>query len=100
VVESEDCVRDYPDYQMTSYGSRGEVRVQVETLDGRTDRQTIQIAPGHPKRPMTWPQAKGKFIGCLEAAGQTAQKAESIFPTLHELEKLGNFRDLVAQLTA
>lgn len=99
VVESEDCVRDYPDYQVTSYGSRGEVRVQVETIDGRTDSQTIQIAPGHPKRPMTWSQAKSKWIGCMEAAGQSTQKAESIFPIIRELETLGNFRSLIEQLS-
>jgi 2-methylcitrate dehydratase PrpD len=100
VVESEECVRDYPDFQITSYGSRGEVRVQVETYDGRSDRQAIQIAPGHPKRPMTWDQAQSKFMGCLAAAGLSKQKAQAVFPTIRELEKLANFRSLVEQLTA
>ncbi len=35
----------------------------------------------------------------MEAAGQSTQKAESIFPIIRELETLGNFRSLIEQLS-
>lgn len=95
VVESPVCVADYPDFESRSYGSRGEVRVEVEATDGRVERIAIPIAPGHPQRPMTWSQAQAKFEGCLAAAGLPADLAIRTFPLIRGIESLPRMRDLV-----
>jgi 2-methylcitrate dehydratase PrpD len=99
VVESIDCIADYPDFESKSYGSRGEVRVSLETNDGRSASTQIAIAPGHPDRPMTWSQAEAKFLGCMSAAGFTTETAANIFPKIRNLELVPNFESLVSQLT-
>ncbi len=99
VVESMDCVANYPDYDAKSYGSRGEVHICVETVDGRSMSKIIPIAPGHPSRPMTWAQAEAKFVGCLDAAGFTKEQAEKIYPSIRNLEKTSRFGDLVFSLS-
>lgn len=99
VVESESCVAAHPDYNSKSYGSRGEVRVTLETTDGRADSVTVVYAPGHPLRPMTWEQAQGKFEGCLDAAGLSTEQAQRAFADVRNLEKLTHFHSLVNQLT-
>ncbi len=99
VVESMDCVANYPDYESKSYGSRGEVHVRVVTVDGRDMSKIIPIAPGHPLRPMTWSQAEAKFFGCLEVAGFKKEQAAKIFPHIQNLEKTPKFGDLVNSLS-
>jgi 2-methylcitrate dehydratase PrpD len=99
VIESETCVAAYPDYESHSYGSRGEIRVQIVTNDGRRDSESVQISPGHPQRPMTWLQAQAKFEGCMNAAGFSEQRSKEIFPTLREFEKLNQFRSLALRLS-
>ncbi|WP_342133383.1 MmgE/PrpD family protein [Hydrogenophaga sp. OTU3427] len=98
VVESSECVAAYPDFNSKSYGSRGEVHVEVDTTDGRTLEKRVRYAPGHPDRPMTWDQAESKFIGCLQSAGFSTQHASGLFPQLRDLEQLPLFRGLVQQL--
>lgn len=95
VVESAACVADYPDFESKSYGSRGELRVEVEALDGRIEGLAIPIAPGHPLRPMTWTQAQAKFEGCLDAAGLPSELAARTFPQIRDIESLPRLRDLV-----
>ena len=98
VVESAACVADYPDFDAKSYGSRGEVRVELETLDGRTAQASVVFAPGHPLRPMTWAQAESKFGGCLAYAGLPTATAHALFPTVRNIENLPRFNNLVQQL--
>lgn len=95
VIESPLCVEDYPDYDNTSYGSRGEVRLRVEASDGRTDSVRVRFAPGHPQRPMSWEQAQAKFQGCLDSAGLTSDLAANTFPMIRDIERLSSFRTLV-----
>lgn len=99
VVESVESVADYPRYEAQSYGSRGEVRVELEVLDGRVDTEHVRIAPGHPERPMTWEQAEQKFSGCLVAAGFAPDKALTLFPSVKNLETVSRFRSVVSQLS-
>lgn len=98
-VESPLCVEDYPDFDSTSYGSRGEVRVMVEALDGRTESASVRFAPGHPMRPMTWEQAQAKFQGCLDSAGLSTDLAFRTFPMIRDIEQLPRFRSLVESFT-
>ena len=98
VTENEACVADYPGYDQHSYGSRGEVRVEIFTRDGRRDAEHVRIAPGHPQRPMTWSQARAKFLGCATVAGFGEPMAESLFNRIYELEREARFGDLVEAL--
>lgn len=99
VTESMDCVADHPDFEAKSYGSRGEVRIRVDTMDGRQMSKTIPFAPGHPLRPMTWVQAEAKFIGCLEAAGFSKEFAEKTYPQIRYMERQPSFGEFVASLS-
>jgi 2-methylcitrate dehydratase PrpD len=99
VVESPKCVADHPDFDSKSYGSRGEVRVEVDALDGRTEGTCVTFAPGHPNRPMTWDQAESKFMGCLDSAGLPTHHAKTTFQKIRDIEKLPNFKSLLAELT-
>ncbi|MEQ1593863.1 MAG: MmgE/PrpD family protein [Casimicrobium sp.] len=99
VVESIESVADYPGYEAQSYGSRGEVRVELEALDGRIDTERVRIAPGHPERPMSWEQAEQKFIGCLAAAEFASDVAPKLFPLIRHLETVPVFRTVVDQLS-
>jgi 2-methylcitrate dehydratase PrpD len=94
VEESEVCVEAHPGYNKQSYGSRGEVRVEIFTRDGRSSTEHVRIAPGHPLRPMTWAQAHAKFLGCSAVAGFDASKSESIFAQIRKLEHQPCFGDL------
>ena len=98
VTENDACVADYPDYQNTSYGSRGEVRVTVHTRDGRSDSEHVRIAPGHPQRPMTWEQARAKFMGCATVAGFASERAAQLFPRIAAIEQEPRFGALVEAL--
>lgn len=98
VEESAMCVTNHPDFDSKSYGSRGEVHVEVKTHDGRTERTHVEFAPGHPDRPMTWEQAQSKFIGCLVSAGISADHATALFPKLRNLEQAPLFRGFVQKL--
>lgn len=88
VAESELCVADYPDYASKSYGSRGEVRLTVETMDGRRASRTVRIAPGHPDRTVTWPQMQEKFADGASVAGLTADATGQAFAQLQSFEAL------------
>lgn len=98
VEESAICVANHPDFDSKSYGSRGEVHVEVETHDGRTEGTHVEFAPGHPDRPMTWEQAQSKFIGCLVSAGISADHATALFPKLRNMEQVPLFRGFVQKL--
>jgi len=98
VAESALCVADYPDYASKSYGSRGEVRLTVETFDGRRAARTVRIAPGHPERAVTWAQMQEKFADGASVAGLTAEAAEQAFAQLQafeQLPQLSGFLDLL-----
>lgn len=98
VVESAECVADYPDFDTKSYGSRGEVRIEVLTGDGRSARASVPVAPGHPNRPMTWEQAESKYRGCLISAGLSSVTADATFPSVRGIETIPHFKNLVLQL--
>jgi len=99
VSESEFCVADHPNFASMSYGSRGEVRVEIRTRDGRTAKRTVVIAPGHPDRTLTWEQSRAKFLDCASVAGFDDNKAAGLFTRLAALETEASFGDLVAQFT-
>lgn len=99
VAESEVCVADHPDYAAKSYGSRGEVQVEIRTRDGRSASRTVVIAPGHPDRTLTWDQARAKFLDCAQVAGFPAAQARSLYQRLAALEAEPLFGSLVAELT-
>lgn len=98
VTESEVCVASYPHYASMSYGSRGEVRVMVRTHDGREASKHVEIAPGHPARPVTWPQARAKFMGCATVAGFQAERAEALCERLLAFEAEARFGALIDDL--
>ncbi|HSV83481.1 MAG TPA: MmgE/PrpD family protein [Ramlibacter sp.] len=99
VVESEACVADYPDYHKESYGSRAEVRVEITTRDGRKDSERVRIAPGHPQRAMTWPQAEAKFLGCTRVAGFAADRAQALFQRIFRFDQEARLGALVQDLS-
>lgn len=98
VEESEVCVVDYPDYQTKSYGSRGEVRVEVETTDGRMGSRTIRIAPGHPDRQVTWTQMNAKFSDGASVAGLAPAASAQAFQILQSLDQASQLSELLALL--
>lgn len=102
VAESELCVAEYPDYASKSYGSRGEVRLVVETVDGRRASRTVRIAPGHPDRAVTWAQMQEKFADGASVAGLTNDAASQAFAHLKAFEQLpalGEFLGLLVPRT-
>ena len=99
VTESETCVADHPDFASKSYGSRGEVQVEIRTRDGRSASRRVVIAPGHPDRAVTWDQARAKFLDCAQVAGLKEAPARNLFQRLQALESEPRFGALVAELT-
>jgi 2-methylcitrate dehydratase PrpD len=99
VSESELCVVKHPNYASMSYGSRGEVSVEIRTRDGRSAKHTVAIAPGHPERTLSWEQSRAKFLDCAGVAGFGDTRAAILFTRLAALEAEPRFGDLVAQFT-
>lgn len=98
VREDAVCVADYPDFERKSYGSRGEVRVTIETTDGVIASRTVVIAPGHPDRELTWEQLDAKFDDCATSAGFTHAFATETFALLRELDQAPAFGGIVSRM--
>jgi len=54
--------------------------VEIRFTSGRSVRQVVKHAPGHPKRPMTEAEVLGKFLGCASrlSDGRARLLADSI----------------------
>jgi 2-methylcitrate dehydratase PrpD len=98
VREDAVCVADYPDFESKSYGSRGEVRVMIETTDGIIASRTVLIAPGHPDRELTWEQLDAKFDDCATSAGFSHTFATETFALLRELDQAVAFGPIVSRM--
>lgn len=93
VSEDMGCVEGQSDWQSRSYGSRGVVRVEARTSDGRTAAREIAIAPGHPKRALGWDDLASKFQDCARAANLPGARSEAVF---EQLQRLRVARDVAA----
>lgn len=86
VVEDEACGAEDPDYARKSAGTRGFVLVEAQLTDGRTVSRRIDIAPGHPTRPLTWDDLNVKFLDCANTCDVDATAAQRAFDALKSLE--------------
>ncbi|HYD59947.1 MAG TPA: MmgE/PrpD family protein [Noviherbaspirillum sp.] len=98
VSEDPSCVADYPDYEQKSYGSRGEVTVEIVLRDGRRAGKTVRIAPGHPDRELTWEQSEQKFQDCASAAGFSDKRIRETYADLKTLDDQLSFGAVIAAL--
>lgn len=98
VAEGLTCVKDYPDYEKFSFGSRAEVHVALTTVDGRRLERKIRFAPGHPARPVEWPQALAKLGGCLRSVGMGDRFTPQLQAQVASIERLPSVRPLVDAL--
>lgn len=88
VIEDEACGAEDPDYDKKSAGTRGFVLVEALLKDGRRVSRRVDIAPGHPKRPLTWDDLNRKFLDCAASCGVDAGVAQEVFDALRRLETL------------
>ncbi|MGQ3281000.1 MAG: hypothetical protein ACT6WE_31335, partial [Shinella sp.] len=99
VIEDEVCGAEDPDYNKKSAGTRGFVIVEALLTDGRTIRQRVDTAPGHPKRPLSWADLNVKFLDCARSCGVDESVAQSAFDALKNLEKATDVAALLRPLT-
>jgi 2-methylcitrate dehydratase PrpD len=98
VAEDSGCVAGQPDWPSRSYGSRGVVRLEATTVDGRIAAREVAIAPGHPQRALGWDDLALKFQDCARSAGLPEQQAAAAFAGLQGLQGLpdvATLRDLM-----
>ncbi len=98
VLEDPRCKGNDPLFEKRSYGTRGFVEVEVHTTDGRTATVTVERAPGHPSRTLTWDEMKAKFTLCAEQARIDPAAAERAFRILSELERCPDIQEVVGLL--
>jgi 2-methylcitrate dehydratase PrpD len=98
VEEDVACVEGQPDWQSRSYGSRGVVRVEARTRDGRVASREVAVAPGHPKRALAWDDLAAKFADCADSAGIGAERARVVFEDLWALRQLGDMSKVIGAM--
>lgn len=62
-------------------------RLEVETLDGRTEVVDIDTAKGHPGNPMTWVDMRAKFDGLV--VGRIGSRSEPLYERLRAFGQAG-----------
>ena len=80
-------------------GARGFVEVEAHTTDGRAETMRIEVAPGHPKRELTWDEIRDKFMDCAVHGSIDASRAERAFAELMQLEACSDVGRVVDLLT-
>lgn len=98
VTEDMACVEGQPDWSSRSYGSRGVVRVEAWTRDGRHGSREVSIAPGHPSRALGWDDLAAKFADCAASAGLAADRARDAFGQLRGFHGVGDLSRLLRLL--
>lgn len=98
VIEDEACGAEDPDYNRKSAGTRGFVVVEARLTDGRVIRRRVDIAPGHPKRSLTWEDLNAKFLDCASSCGVDGGVAQTAFDALTRLEQMPDVAALLRPL--
>lgn len=98
VAEEMACVDGQPDWQSRSYGTRGVVRIEALTRDGRRASREVAVAPGNPRRPLGWDDLAVKFADCAASAGLDAAAAEAVFARLRGLRGVADVAALVGAM--
>jgi 2-methylcitrate dehydratase PrpD len=98
VVEDPACVADDADWRNRSYSSRGVVRLEARTTDGRTAATEVHFPPGNPARPLGWDDMAAKFADCAAYAGVRPAPASEAFGILRHLRRHASVEPLLALL--
>ena len=85
-VEDPRCLGDDPNEARRSAGTRGFVEVEARTLDDRTAKVRVDLAPGNPLRPLTWEDIEAKFADCAASAGLEQGVADRLYGYLRRLD--------------
>lgn len=88
VIEDEACTVDDPNYSAKSAGTRGFVVVEATLKDGSQIVRRVDIAPGHPDRPLSWDDYHKKFLDCANSCDIGADVAVLAFEQLRKMEAL------------
>lgn len=94
-VEDEYCLGGDPEQLKKSWGSRGFVEVQAWTTDGRSAKVRVDLAPGHPKRELSWNEIGEKFKDCATTAGLTPAVASHLMLRLGDLRSARDMQSLL-----
>lgn len=94
-IEDEYCLGGDPSQLTKSWGSRGFVEVEAKTTDGRSAKVRIDLAPGHPKRELTWDEIGEKFKDCATTAGLTPAVASHLMLRLGDLRSARDMQSLL-----
>lgn len=68
--------------------------VEVKLKSGATIRKVVDVAPGHPRRPLTEAEVLDKFLGCASAA-LPAQAARALADRVLNLQRLADVGELL-----
>jgi 2-methylcitrate dehydratase PrpD len=98
VVEDEACGAEDPDYHKKSAGTRGFVLVEAELADGHSVSRRVDIAPGHPTRPLTWHDLNRKFLDCARSCEVDAGAAQDAFDALRRLDEVPDVAAVLRRL--
>jgi 2-methylcitrate dehydratase PrpD len=98
VREDPRCADDDPLLEMRSSGSRGYVEVEAVRADGRRNTVSVQQAPGHPARELTWEEISAKFVDCAAQAHIDADKVDRALSLLERLESCMDIGEVMVLL--
>lgn len=94
-LEDEYCLGGDPEQLKKSWGSRGFVEVEAWTRDGRSAKARVDLAPGHPKRELSWDEIAEKFRDCATSAGLTPAVASHLMLRLGDLRSARDMQSLL-----
>ena len=73
----------------------GFVEVEAWTRDGRSGKARVDLAPGHPKRELSWDEVAEKFKDCATSAGLTPAVASHLILRLGDLRSARDMQSLL-----
>jgi 2-methylcitrate dehydratase PrpD len=94
VQEDMACVEGQGDWASRSYGSRGVVRIEATARNGAAASREVPLAPGHPKRPLSWDNLAAKFADCATSAGIGTTRASATFAQLRAFRRMADVASL------
>jgi 2-methylcitrate dehydratase PrpD len=75
--------------------------VEIETRDGHTYKMSVPIMPGHPKKPLSWPDLSKKLKDCAPWSAKPLSKRtiDRISEMVEHLETVDDVTAVLEQLT-
>ena len=98
-IEDERCLGGDPNELKRSWGSRGFVEVEARTAKNASSKVRVDLAPGHPKRELSWDDLHDKFLDCAGTAGVSTAQSRDVYAKLHDLPSCTDVNLLVQAMT-